>query len=296
MAYVWYRKPGLDSALLTVAHVYSTVAVAWVILHGNLGGVDVRITHMIPLFFTMGWIITRRFARSLTDAERLNAELERRVDVKRAEIASNAGQVQALTRQQALADERRRVMSDMHDGIGGQLISTLSLVELGDTSKEQVAGALRECIDDLRLAIDSLEPNEEDLLPVLGNLRYRLEPRLKAQGIALDWKVQEIPKLACLTPQNVLHILRILQEAFTNVLKHAHADRMTVEAGVEPDARRVYIRVTDNGRGLTSSNDPRPQGRGLVNMLSRAKALGGELLVRPSEGRGTTLELLLPVG
>ena len=69
-------------------------------------------------------------------------------------------------------------MADMHDGIGGQLISKLSLVENGEASKEQVAAALRECIDDLRLAIDSLEPAGDDLLPVLGNLRYRLEPRL----------------------------------------------------------------------------------------------------------------------
>ena len=141
MAYVWYRKPGLESALLTLAHAYSTVAVAWGILHGDLGGVGVRITNLVPLFFVMGWIVTRRFARSLTDAERLNAELERRVETKRAEIASNAEQVQALTRQQALADERRRIMSDMHDGIGGQLISTLSLVEHGDASKEDLSAA-----------------------------------------------------------------------------------------------------------------------------------------------------------
>jgi signal transduction histidine kinase len=264
-----------------------------VILHGNLGGVDVRITHMIPLFFVMGWIITRRFARSLTDAERLNAELERRVEVKRAEIASKAEQVQALTRQQALADERRRIMSDMHDGIGGQLISTLSLVEDGDASKEDLSAALRECIDDLRLTIDSMEPAADDLLPVLGGLRYRLEPRLKAGGVALDWQVCELPQLRGLTPQNVLHILRILQEAFTNVLKHAQADRVAVETGVEPDARRVYIRVSDNGRGF---DGPRHEGHGLANMLRRARAVGGELLVRPSPGRGTTLELLLPVG
>jgi signal transduction histidine kinase len=223
-------------------------------------------------------------------------ELEGRVAQKHAELQHNFAQLRELERQQAIAEERQRIMSDMHDGIGGQLISALSLVEAGNTPKEQVAVALRECIDDLRLAIDSLEPTEEDLLPVLGSLRYRLEPRLKAQGIALDWQVQEVPKLACLTPQNVLHILRILQEAFTNVLKHAQADRIAVEAGVEPDSRRVYIRVSDNGRGLASSDGPRPQGHGLVNMLRRAKALGGELLVRPSSGRGTTLELLLPVG
>ena len=159
MAYVWYRKPGLDSALLTVAHVHSTVAVAWVILHGNLGGVDVRITHMIPLFFTMGWIITRRFARSLTDAERLNAELERRVDVKRAEIASNAGQVQALTRQQALADERRRVMSDMHIAVGGAEASPRRIPEAERTllGRPPNLGTFQAAAHEARKAVDPLD-------------------------------------------------------------------------------------------------------------------------------------------
>jgi signal transduction histidine kinase len=240
----------------------------------------------------MGWIITRRFARSLTDAELLKARLEQRVEQKRVELASHAEQVLALTRQQALADERQRLMADIHDGIGGQLISTLSLAEQGGASPHDLAAALRECIDDLRLAIDSLEPSDHDLLPALATLRYRLAPRLAAQGIALDWQVADVPKLACLKPQNILHILRILQEAFTNVLKHARADRIAVETGIEPAAGRVYIRVRDNGCGFAAA---RPEGHGLANMLRRAKAIGGDLRVGAA-APGTTLELLLPVG
>ena len=210
------------------------------------------------------------------------------------EIAGQPEQVLALTRQQALADERRRIMSDMHDGIGGQLISTLSLVEHGGaSSNEDVSAALRECIDDLRLTIDSMEPAADDLLPLLGSLRYRLEPRLKARRRRARLAGARPTATAGLTPQNVLHILRILQEAFTNVLKHAQADRVAVETGVETDARRVYIRVSDNGRGFDGM---RTEGHGVANMLRRARTVGGELLVRPSSGRGTTLELLLPVG
>ena len=152
--------------------------------------------------------------------------------------------------------------------------------------------ALRDCIDDLRLAIDSLEPTDDDLLPVLGNLRYRIEGRLKQQGIALEWKVEEVPKLACLTPQNVLHILRILQEAFTNIVKHAGANRIQVETGVQPARGRMFIRVRDNGCGFSH---PRAEGRGLANMLRRARTIGGDLHVLPTD-QGTTLELLLPVG
>jgi signal transduction histidine kinase len=293
MLYVWYRRPGIESALLTLAHLYSTLShlsVMWFGV-GDAGGINIMQTHLMPLFLVMGWIITRRFAQSLTDAERLNAELEQRVEAKRAELASRAEQVQALTRQQALADERRRIMSDMHDGIGAQLISTLSIVEHGSASREQMAAALRDCIDDLRLAVDSLEPTDAELLPLLGNLRYRLEARLKASGIELDWQVSDVPKLACLTPQNVLHILRIVQEAFANVLKHAHASRIRVATAV--DAGRVSISVSDDGTGFDGSASSR--GYGLANMRGRARKIGGDLRIEPTAS-GTTLSLMLPIG
>lgn len=292
-----WRQRSWESVLLAVAASIHLVDgfYEYLLVH-PFGHLPLDYYDFLPLNLILVWILIDRFIRALSEARRLNAELEGRVAQKHAELQQNFAQLRVLERQQAIAEERQRIMSDMHDGIGGQLISALSLVQAGDTPREQVAAALRECIDDLRLAIDSLEPTDEDLLPVLGSLRYRLEPRLKAQGIALDWQVQEVPKLACLTPQNVLHILRILQEAFTNVLKHAQANRVAVESGVEPDTRRVYIRVSDNGRGLAPSDGPRPPGHGLVNMDRRATALGGELLVRPSAGRGTTLELLLPVG
>jgi signal transduction histidine kinase len=246
--------------------------------------------HLVPIYLAMGWILTRRFARSLNDAERLNADLEQRVAQKHAELQRNYVQLEQMSRQAAVAEERHRIMSDMHDGIGGQLISTLNLVEHGSGSTEDVAVALRECLDDLRLIIDSLQPSDDDLLPVLGNLRYRLEGRLRQQGITLDWQVGEVPKLSCLTPQNVLQVLRILQEAFTNILKHAHASQISVGTSIE--AGRVSIRVSDNGRGF---GDSQGTGHGLASMHDRARRIGGVLQVAPSPG-GTTLALSLPIG
>ena len=231
----------------------------------------------------------RRIAQALAESKRMNAELEERVRQKQLELERQFGLLQRLSREAAVADERRRIMSDMHDGIGGQLISTLSLVETGEVTREQIAAALRECIDDLRLAIDSLEPTEEDLLPVLGNLRYRLEPRLKAHGIGLDWQVRDVPRLACLTPQNVLHVLRIVQEAFTNVIKHAQAKVVRVSTSI--DSRGVTIDVGDDGKGFDVATGAR--GRGLASMRKRAGAVGGELSLQSSPA-GTTLSLRLP--
>ncbi|HKX44774.1 MAG TPA: ATP-binding protein [Burkholderiaceae bacterium] len=233
----------------------------------------------------------RRVSRALAESQRLNALLEERVRDKQSELERQFEMLQRLTREAAVAEERRRLMADMHDGIGASLISTLSLVEGGEASSEQVATALRECIDDLRLAIDSLEPADGELAPVLGGLRYRLEPRLKARGIRLDWQVQEVPRLACLTPQNVLHILRILQEAFTNVLKHACAEHIRVATAV--GAGCVVIEVCDDGRGFDGTSSA--HGHGLDNMRKRAKVIGGDLRISPSAA-GTTLSLSLPIG
>jgi signal transduction histidine kinase len=288
-------RPSLESWLLTFASTGCTLSLLLYDEGLGLGPADLPHSLMaysyLPLFLLIGWLLVVRFARSLNESERLNAELEQRVANKQRELQRNYEQLEHLTRQAAVVEERQRIMSDMHDGIGGQLISTLGLIEHGEASKDQVAAALRECIDDLRLAIDSLEPTDEDLLPVLGNLRYRLEGRLRQQGIALDWDVREVPKLACLTPQNVLHILRILQEAFTNILKHAHASRIRVSTAVHQG--RVTIDISDNGLGFTG--DRRLGGRGVDNMMARARAIGGELRVMPT-GSGTTLSLLLPVG
>ena len=243
---------------------------------------------MILLSFVMGWILTDRFVTAFTASERMNLELERRVSQKHAELEQHFKRLREMERETAMTAERRRITSEMHDGLGSQLISALHLVEQTDAPKAEIAAELREALDTLRLTIDSLEPSDNDLLTLLGNLRYRLAGRLKRQGIALDWQVHDVPQLDSLTPQNVLHILRILQEALTNVLKHAHAHRIAVETGII--GQEVFIRISDDGRGFAGDR----QGRGLANMQMRAQALGGRLDIQPSSA-GTTLILHLPV-
>lgn len=244
----------------------------------------------LPMFMVIGWMLVDRFARSLNEFEKLNAELEKRVAEKHNELASTYQRMQDMERNQAVLEERSRIMRDMHDGIGAHLISTLTLVEHGECSSTEIAAALRECLDDLRLTIDSLEPTESDLLPVMGNLRYRLDGPLRKQGINLDWQVRDVPELSCLTPQNVLHILRILQEAFSNIVKHAHATSIHVETGLDAKGEHVYIQVRDNGIGFCGQRT----GRGIASMRHRAQVIGGRLEIQPSAA-GTTVNLLLPI-
>jgi signal transduction histidine kinase len=286
-----WRQPSWESALLALAaSIHLVDGFYHYVLEHPFGQLPLDYYDFLPLNVVLVWILIDRFIGALDEAKRLNVELEGRVARKHAELQRNFIQLREMERKQTIAEERQRIMSDMHDGIGGQLISTLSLVEQGSLSSAEVAAVLRESIEDLRLTIDSLEPTDNDLLAVLSNLRYRIEGRLKRCGIELDWQVKDVPKLACLTPQNVLHILRILQEAFTNVLKHAQATLIRVETGIDGDGK-VVIRVCDNGKGFAPSR----KGHGLDNMKRRARTIGGDVGVHPSPS-GTTLALMLPVG
>ena len=87
-------------------------------------------------------------------------------------------------------------MQEMHDGLGSSLVSALRVVENGKMQSGELAGVLKDCIDDLKLAIDSIEPVDDDLLLLLATLRFRLGARLENTGIRLHWKVSKIPPLA----------------------------------------------------------------------------------------------------
>jgi signal transduction histidine kinase len=287
MWHAWRRRSA-DAVAVAAASTGCTVQWLWSLWDPQGAGILLPYSFAL-LFVTIGWILVRRFVAAREQAETLNIELIDRVEAKRTALEANYQRMAELESTQAVVAERARIMSDMHDGIGSSLISTLSLVESGDASHEQVAAALRECIDDLRLAIDSLEPGDQDLLPVLGNLRYRLEPRLKARGITLEWQVCDLPRLNYLTPQNLLHVLRILQEAFSNVLKHTHASMIRVATRVE--VQSVAIEVSDDGQWF--DGDLRADSHGLKSMHQRATALGARLAINPSSS-GTTVLLHLP--
>ena len=282
-----------------------------VFLVAGLGGYDVlAVNHFVdpqnghlllygaPIFMlSFAAILLERFIRALTEAETLNRELGERVEERSEWLARNYERLRVLERQRVLVEERERIMRDMHDGIGGQLVSTLALIESGETGAHAVSTAVRRALDDLRLMIDSLEEVEGNLLTVLGAWRQRVEPYLVSAGLRMDWRVQELPRLADFGPQKALQVMRILQETVANIIKHAGADLVTVETRLVPGpegAERVWVTVQDNGRGLCTGGVSQVPGRGLYNMRRRARAIGAGLEVEDIGG-GTRVALWLPL-
>lgn len=193
--------------------------------------------------------------------------------------------------QQSVLLERQRMMQDMHDGLGSALSSSLVLLERGEMTVPQAAVVMRECIDDLRLVVDSLEPTSQDISTLLGMLRYRLQHRLDAAGVNLHWLMADLPVLDWLEPSLALDLLRLTQEAIVNSLKHSAATELTLSAQCSNNS--IKLIVSDNGCGFDFSTVR--LGRGLRSQAQRAERLGGTLKVYSTLGCGTFLTLLLPV-
>lgn len=260
--------------------------------HGIGGFPEFYLLHLgIPAFLlVMAFVLLERFIDSLGRAEAASEELARRIADREWELAGTYRKLGDVERSRATSDERRRIMQEMHDGVGSQLLSTLVMVQRGAATQHETAALLQECLDDMRLAIDSLSPHDNDFLPALGNFRFRMESRFKAMGLALAWRNHGMPDALRIQPHAGLQILRILQEALANVLKHARAAR--VEIDLHFGARCLRITVQDDGTGMGAGEKSR--GHGLMNMHMRADRIGAALSIE-SATTGTCIVLDVPL-
>jgi signal transduction histidine kinase len=260
---------------------------------GFLGSVHYLSYTVSLVLVVFGLTLLSRITYALTESETLNRELEYRVAAKGRELEHNYARLQSLERERAISAERERMTTDMHDGIGGQLVHALAVIE-SNSSFQPLEPILRGALDDLRLIIDSSDPVEGNLLAVLSNFRARNERRVQQSGLHFRWQITDLPPLPDFGPHKILQVLRILQEALTNVLKHAGASEVAVRTDIGVDASEraaIIVDVIDNGRGYSPSKGP---GRGLGNMRRRASELGASIEFSSSDA-GSRVRLILPL-
>lgn len=155
---------------------------------------------------------------------------------------------------------------------------------------------------ELRLALDSLEAERRPLIDALAELRFRVEPSLRAAGVRLVWEVAELAGARELAASDTLQVQRIVREALTNVLKHAQASVVWLRLEAREDGG-LTLSVVDNGLQQRSEEAPplplfvpasiAQGGRGLANMQRRAAALGAHLTSGP-DPQGWAVVLALP--
>lgn len=290
----------LESALLTVmaAALVMDASAAWFPEQHVQAG-NVRYSAVFLLLAMTAAFLARNF-RLFQSQGALNELLRAKVAQREAELAEAALREQALVRAQAHDEERRRIMRDLHDGLGSQLMTMMLSARMGEADPPRVAEGLQGVIDEMRLMVDSMDSVGESLDAALATFRARVEPRVTAAGFAFRWSQPAPLDAPVLGPRDVLQVFRIMQEAVTNALRHSGGNEIAVDVsasgaggggGGGGGSGCVTIAIADNGKGGAQSGDA---GRGLANMRTRARAVGAEYALQSEPGKGTRVTIVLP--
>ena len=318
--WAWWVGVGVFSVLLMLGVLLPLARHAW--RHGSLSG-DILLLSMLFLLASnlvdllRPWIWMPEIPAGLSQvavptiigtfglllAERLWLLYRRQQDAADSlgtEVARQHEQLQqnfALLRQQrdaeVEADERLRITRELHDGLGSHLVAAASLLASAHPApgeRAALAALVDQSLQELRNALDAIASETADVAELLGALRDRLEPVLAARGIELAWDVAPLPGTRHFGVAERLDVLRIVQEVFANILKHAGRCRVRLQAQPTP-AGGSLITITDDGRGLAAA--PK-EGVGLPSMRERAQRLGAGLAIGPAERGGCRVTLSLP--
>ncbi|AIF48861.1 hypothetical protein HY57_17250 [Dyella japonica A8] len=241
----------------------------------------------------MSSVLAHRFAAAVRRVENFNVELRLEVEVATRDLSSTLAREHALALTNTRIGERLNLVRDLHDGFGGSLLSTIATLEQSPPTPEtaRIVATLKELRDDLRLIIDTTTQEQSaDLAGLVAPLRHRWSQRMDVAGVASHWRLEGVEQLH-LGPARSLDVLRFLQEALTNVLKHSGASKVELVMRRDPVSLRAEVR--DDGCGFDTA--AHAQGMGLASLRARAQRLGAMLELRSAVGEGTTVSLEVPL-
>lgn len=248
------------------------------------------------LVIGMALVLGRQFVTNLRRIEGFNKDLTRGIEDARSELTRTLHRQHELEIANARLGERLNLAHDLHDGLGGTLVSSIVALERApqEVPPQRFLSILKELRDDLRIIIDSATSQhygETTLADQIAPLRHRLTRLLETRGIECRWHPIGIE--ACMLPAaKSLEIMRILQEALTNVFKHSRASH--VDVGVCYDKQGLRMTVHDNGTGFSAQANPAHRGTGMQSMRARVGRLGGTFEIQSAPG-STLITLHLPV-
>jgi signal transduction histidine kinase len=250
--------------------------------------------------------------RAQEDLRRALDDLEVRIQERTAELATaNAAlraeqeRLQILSRQLLYAQEteRRRIARELHDEIGQVLTAVkINLQTLQRTAAPAGHGSLQESIAIVDRAVQQvrnlsldLRPSLLDDLGLVAALRWYVD-RQSARAGYHGQVVADPPDLT-VPPEVATTCFRVAQEALTNVVRHAHAQRVRVELRREDGELRLVVRDDGKGFEVAAANRRAARGAslGLLGMQERVQLVGGRLELKSAPGSGTEVCVHLPL-
>lgn len=193
-------------------------------------------------------------------------------------------------------DERRHIAMELHDGLGSALaaasLMTRSLrgrsTSANEGTLDALEAALRDGLGDLRASLWSLDPEHATWDGLVARVRRQASDTCAAANVELGFDVDGA-RSGDISAAARLAVLRVIQEAVSNALRHASPKRIDIRMAVANE--HLEIVVEDDGSGI----DPgAPRGRGLGNMARRIEALAGTFRIERREPAGTRVSVTLP--
>jgi len=248
------------------------------------------------------WFLARRDAQQREARRRTEAEAKRRlesvVEQRTAELSELSSYLQRVRE-----DEKSKLARDIHDELGGILVSAKMDVAWVDDhvrkrNEPQITAKLER-------ALQALDDGVQIKRRIIEELRPTLLDNLGLSA-ALDWQVHEICDRAGLTcgietpaddsripPQVAIALYRILQEALTNIVKYAKAKTVSVDLGVTDTD--VTMLIEDDGIGIPEDAQSNLLSHGIAGMRQRVRALHGEFAISRRPEGGTLIEVNVPI-
>jgi signal transduction histidine kinase len=207
---------------------------------------------------------------------------------------------------QAQEEERRRIAKELHDGIGANLTAVkyaletkvaqqqAGMAEADGLPLSEIITAVKETIEETQRISTNLRPSILDSMGLLAALDWTARKTREFYGtldVHTTWDLAEEE----ISEEVKIVLLRLVQEAVNNAVKHSGADRITIRLGRREAGIELF--VGDNGRGF-AAGDPRPSegqgGMGLDGMVERVELSGGEIDIRSTPGEGTEITARWP--
>jgi len=199
--------------------------------------------------------------------------------------------------ERATLEERTRLARELHDGLAqdlwfAKLKHERLVAYVPDDQKElaqEVTQAIDSAIAEAKQAVVTMRAGDDRERPLGELMSHTIDDFAARSGVRADFSAADLPE--SLPPRTQVELLRILQEALTNVRKHADATVVRVSADLQEDT--LHMVIIDNGRGFRPE-ETSGEGLGVQGMKERARLMGGELRVMSEPSGGTTVDLVVP--
>ncbi len=202
----------------------------------------------------------------------------------------------------AAEEERKRISLELHDDTAQTLAALVIRLRVArgaknarerDAGLDEVRNQMIEAIEGIRRFARGLRPPVLDQVGVVAAISEHVRSVCEATTLAVDFEADSIDQL--LTPDAVLTLYRIVQEALANIIRHAAAT--TVWIRIQRQGETIVTEIRDDGRGFGIGQDlPQTErGLGLFGMRERATQVGGAVEVTSEPGKGTLVRVEIPV-